>query len=110
MSGSHAKTVGSDKAYDTRDFVSDCRARNVTPHVARNDERLCGNAIDGSTYRHAGYRIGQVIRKRIEEHFCCGKTIGRIRQMAYRGIKRVYQHCKLTMVASNLTRMARMQA
>jgi Transposase DDE domain len=89
--GAHAKTVGADKAYDTRDFVNDCRARNVTPHVARN-----------------GYRISQIIRKRIEEHFGWGKTIGRIRQTVYRGIKRVDQHFKLTMVASNLTRMARM--
>jgi transposase len=106
--GSHAKTVGADKAYDTRDFVSDCRSRNVTPHVARNDDRPGGSAIDGRTSRHAGYRISQVIRKRIEEHFGWGKTVGRIRQTVYRGIKRVDQHFKLTMVASNLTRMARM--
>jgi hypothetical protein len=82
----------------------------VTPHVARNDERWGGSAIDGRTSRHAGYRISQIIRKRIEEHFGWGKTIGRIRQTVYRGIKRVDQHFKLTMVASNLTRMARMPA
>ncbi|MFP4899196.1 transposase, partial [Paraburkholderia sp. BR14261] len=57
---------------------------------------------------HAGYRISQIIRKRIEEHFGWSKTIGRIRQTVYRGIKRVDQHFMLTMVASNLTRMARM--
>ncbi|PNX57395.1 transposase [Trifolium pratense] len=45
--GRHAKTLGADKAYDVRDFVSDCRARNVTPHVARNDARQGGSAIDG---------------------------------------------------------------
>ncbi|CAB4048563.1 hypothetical protein LMG9964_02204 [Paraburkholderia phenoliruptrix] len=50
----------------------------------------------------------KVIRKRIEEHFGWGKTVGRIRQTAYRGLKRVDQHFKLTMLASNLTRMARM--
>ena len=88
----HAKIVGADKACDTRDFVSDCRARNVTPHVARNDERSGGNAIDRRTSRHAGYRINQVIRKRIEEHFGWGKTVGRIRQTVYRGIRRVDQH------------------
>ncbi|CAE6876441.1 IS5 family transposase ISBusp2 [Paraburkholderia aspalathi] len=106
--GAHTKTVGADKAYDTRDFVNDCRARNVTPHVARNDDRQGGSAIDGRTSRHAGYRISQIIRKRIEEHFGWGKTVGRIRQTVYRGIRRVDQHFKLTMVASNLTRMARM--
>ncbi|SAL88960.1 transposase, IS4 family protein [Caballeronia arvi] len=106
--GSHAKTVGADKAYDTRDFIRDCRSRNVTPHVARNDARHGGSAIDGRTSRHEGYRISQVKRKRIEEHFGWGKTVGRIRQTVYRGIKRVDQHFKLTMMASNLTRMARM--
>lgn len=91
-----------------RDFVRDCRARKVTPHVARNDTHQGGSAIDGRTSRHAGYGISQVIRKRIEEHFGWGKTVGRIRQTAYRGLKRVDQHFKLTMLASNLTRMARM--
>jgi hypothetical protein len=52
----------------------------VTPHVARNDERWGGSAIDGRTSRHAGYRVSLIIRKRIEEHFGWGKTIGRIRQ------------------------------
>ena len=75
-------------------------------------KRLNGlfSAIDGRTSRHAGYRASQVIRKRIEEHFGWGKTIGRIRQTVYRGIKRVDRHFKLTMVASNSTRMARILA
>ncbi|WP_157658831.1 IS5 family transposase, partial [Burkholderia ubonensis] len=108
--GRHAKTLGTDKGYDMRDFVRDCRARKVTPHVARNDAHQGGNAIDGRTSRHVGYGISQVVRKRIEEHFGWGKTVGRIRQTAYRGIKRVDQHFKLTMLASNLTRMARILA
>ena len=105
--GRHPKTVGADKAYDTRDFVADCRARNITPHVARHVKRWGGSAIDGRTTRHSGYEISQVIRKRIEEHFGWGKTVGRIRQTVYRGLRRVDQHFKLTMVASNLARMAR---
>ncbi len=103
--GRRAKTLGTDKGYDMRDFVRDYRTRKVTPHVARNDAHQGGSAIDGRTSRDAGYGISQVIRKRIEEHFGCGKTVGRIRQTAYRGIKRVDQQFKLTMLASNLTRM-----
>ncbi|TKC92727.1 IS5 family transposase [Trinickia terrae] len=106
--GRHAKTLGADKAYDMRDFVGDCRARKVTPHVARNATHQGGSAIDARTSRHTGYGISQTKRKRIEEHFGWGKTVGRIRQTVYRGIKRVDQHFKLTMLASNLTRMARM--
>lgn len=84
--GRHAKTLGADNAYDTRDFVPDCRARKVTPHAARHDERWGGSAIDSRTSRHAGYGISQIKRKRIEEHFGGGKTIGKIRQTVYRGI------------------------
>jgi transposase len=105
--GNQPKTLGADKAYDTADFVANCRARNVIPHVARNTARRGGSAIDARTTRHIGYGLSQSIRKRIEEHFGWGKTVGRIRQTVYRGMKRVDQHFKLTMTASNIVRMAR---
>jgi hypothetical protein len=105
---SRPRTVGADKAYDTRDFIEACRSRHVTPHVASNDSGTRRSAIDGRTMRHEGYRLSQIKRKRIEEHFGWGKTVGRIRQTVYRGIKKVDQHFKLTMSASNLVRMARM--
>lgn len=106
--GKKPKSIGADKAYDTRDFVADCRERNVTPHVARNDTRRGGSAIDARTTRHIGYELSQTIRKRIEEHFGWGKTVGHIRQTVYRGLRRVDQHFKLTMTASNIIRIARM--
>lgn len=106
--GSQPKSVGADKAYDTADFVADCRDRKVVPHVAQNGTRRGGSAIDARTTRHDGYTLSQTIRKRIEEHFGWGKTVGRIRQTVYRGLKRVDQHFKLTMTASNLVRMAPM--
>ncbi len=105
--GAHPKTVAADKAYDTRDFVAACRQRGVTPHVARNTMHQGKSAIDARTTRHPGYAISQMIRKRIEEHFGWGKTVGRIRQTVYRGLRRVDQHFKLTMTASNIVRMAR---
>ena len=108
LPGKHQKTVGGDKAYDTNDFIAKCRERNVTPHVACNDTRQGGSAIDGRTTRHPGYALSQTIRKRIEEHFGWGKTVGRIRQTVYRGLRRVDQHFKLTMTASNILRIARM--
>jgi IS5 family transposase len=104
---SRPKTVGADKAYDTADFVKSCRDRNVVPHVAQNTARPGGSAIDARTTRHVGYAISQTIRKRIEEHFGWGKTVGRIRQTVYRGLRRVDQHFKLTMLAGNLVRMAK---
>lgn len=78
--GKHSKTVAADKAYDTRDFIAACRQRRITPHVASNDTRIGGSAIDGRTTRHSGYAVSQTIRKRIGEHFGWGKTVGRVRQ------------------------------
>jgi transposase len=105
--GKHRKTVAADKGYDTRDFIAACRQRGVTPHVASHTTRRGGSAVDCRTTRHASYAASQVVRKRIEEHFGWGKTIGRIRQTMYRGLKRVDQQFKLTMTASNIVRMAR---
>ena len=106
--GAKRKTLGADKAYDTRDFVADCRDRNITPHIAVHNHRTRGgSAIDARTTRHPSYLLSQTTRKRIEEHFGWGKTIGRIRQTVYRGIRRVDQHFKLTMMASNIIRIAR---
>jgi transposase len=103
------RSVGADKAYDTKDFVAACRERKVTPHIASNDtRRRGGSAIDGRTTRHQTYKLSQIVRKRIEEHFGWGKTIGRIRQTVFRGLHRVDQQFKLTMTASNLLRIARM--
>ena len=88
----HPKTVAADKAYDTRDFIAACRRRRITPHVAANDTRIGGSAIDSRMTRHPGYALSQTIRKRIEEHFGWGKTVGRIRRTVYRGLERVDQH------------------
>lgn len=98
-------TVGADKAYDTRGFVKECRALNVTPHVAQNLKRSGGSAIDARTTRHAGYAISQLKRKCIEQCFGWGKSIGPIRQVMVRGLAKVDQVFTLTMAAYNLTRL-----
>ena len=46
------------------------------PHVAQNITTHRGSNIDGRTTRHQGYRISQVIRKRIEEANGWIKTVG----------------------------------
>ncbi|GMU70271.1 MAG: hypothetical protein AMXMBFR37_26030 [Steroidobacteraceae bacterium] len=56
-------------AYDTADFVADCRKRGVTAHVAMNVTGNRDSAIDARTARHPGYIASQRIRKRIEECF-----------------------------------------
>jgi len=109
LPGSRKKTVGADKNYDTAQFVTDCRAMKITPHVARNDKRPGGSAIDGRTSRHSGYKISQRSRKRVEEPFGWGKTVGMIRQMKVRGLSKVNSVFMLTMIGWNLTRMRSLQ-
>lgn len=52
--GNNRVTVAADRAYDTKDFVAECRNMQVTPHVAQNLKRIGGSAIDERTTRHAG--------------------------------------------------------
>lgn len=106
--GTHPRTVAADKAYDTRDFVEACRQRRVTPHVASHRTRRGGSAIDGRTTRHPGYAISQTIREAHRRALRVGQDDRADPPTVYRGIKRVDQHFKLTMTASNIVRMVRM--
>jgi len=98
-------TVGADKGYDTKDFVAECRNLNVTPQVAQNVRRSGGSAIDGRTTRHAGYRVSQVKRKRIEECFGWLKTVALLRKVRHRGIFKVGWVLTFAAAAYNLVRM-----
>lgn len=109
LPGQRRKTVGADKNYDTKGFVQACREMKITPHVARNDNRIGGSAIDGRTSRHAGYAASQKVRKRIEEGFGWGKTIGLIRQVKVRGLERVDAVFGMTFIGWNLTRLCNLQ-
>lgn len=100
-----AKTLGADKGYDTRGFVAQLRSLGVTPHVACNEKRTSGSAIDGRTTRHESYQVSQRIRKRIEEVFGWAKTIGPVRKTKLRGWRRVGFQFVLTMTGYNLVRM-----
>ena len=108
LPGRRRVTLGSDKGYDTREFVAFCRALNVTPHVARNRLRPGGSALDARTVRHPGYAISQRVRKRIEEAFGWMKTIGGLRKTRYRGRERVQMHAYLVGAAYNLVRIAKL--
>jgi transposase len=98
-------TLGADKGYDTKDFVKEMRGMQVTPHVAQNDKRPGGSAIDSRTTRHSGYQVSQRKRKRIEEVFGWMKTIGVLRKTRHRGLERVGWLFTFTAAAYNLVRM-----
>jgi transposase len=103
--GSGRITVAADKGYDTKEFVSQMRAMNATPHVAANHTRPGGSAIDGRTARHAGYWISQQRRKRIEEVFGWLKTVAMFRKTRHRGLLRVGWVFTFAAAAYNLVRM-----
>jgi hypothetical protein len=100
-------TVGTDKAYDTKDFVEKTRAMNVTPHVTQNTNGR-SSAVDGRTTRHEGYAVSLRCRARIEEIFGWLKTVGGQRKTRYRGEELVGWMFELSLAAYNLVRMRRL--
>jgi hypothetical protein len=81
-------TLGADTGYDSRDVVEALWLLQVTPHVAQHTSHR-SSAIDQRTTRHAGYRVSQCKRKRVEEIFGWLKTIGLLRKTRHRGRARV---------------------
>src|SRR3954468_5350477 len=107
--GARRITLGADKGYDAAAFVADMRALNVTPHIAQN---ISGrrSAVDARTTRHAGYAVSQRKRKRIEEPFGWGKTIGGLARPMLRGVKKLGFKFTLTMASYNLIRLPKLIA
>jgi transposase len=100
-------TLGADKGYDVEDFVNELRTLNVAPHVAAKAK---GSAVDGRSTRHAGYKLSQVIRKRIEEVFGWTKSAAGLRKTRHRGLGRVGWQFTFTLAAYNLIRLPKLLA
>ncbi len=110
LPGTKTVTVGGDKGFDTSGFVVECRNLQVTPHVAQNHARPGGSAIDARTTRHAGYKISQRKRKRIEECFGWLKTIALLRKVRHRGVCKVDWIFTFACAAYNLVRTRNLAA
>lgn len=103
--GTGQVTVGGDKGFDTAEFVRECRKMRITPHVAQNQGRRGGSAIDGRTTKQVGYCMSQKKRKRIEECFGWLKTIALLRKVRHRGTLKVDWMFSFACAAYNLVRM-----
>ena len=110
VEGAERITVGADKAYDTKDFISEMRGMKVTPHVSQNIKRSGGSAIDGRTTRHEGYQASQRKRKRIEEVFGWIKSSAGLAKVKLRGRDRVDGVFVLALAAYNLIRLPKLLA
>jgi transposase len=108
LPGDQRLTVGGDKGFDTAEFVAECRHMNVTPHVAQNEKRPGGSAIDERTTRHGGYAISQKKRKRIEECFGWMKDIALLRKLKHRGLHKVGWIFSFAAAAYNLVRLRKL--
>ena len=102
--GRQRVTLGGDKNYATHAFVQDLRAVQVTPHVAQHTTNRA-RAIDGRTTRHPGYAVSQQQRKRVEEIFGWLKTVGLLRKVTLRGVRRVGWLVTFAAAVFNLVRM-----
>src|SRR5262245_35557865 len=102
-------SVGTDKAYDTHDFVETVRGLNIRPHVAQNLNRPGGSAINGRTTRHESYRVSQRKRPWIEKVFGWMKQTGGMRKTKLRGLAKVAWQFLMTAAAFNLWRLPKVQ-
>jgi transposase len=76
LRGPRRITVAGDKGYDTAAFVTSCRALNVTPHVAQNERRLGGSALDLRTTSRPGYAVSQRVYRGVERTSFAAYLVG----------------------------------
>jgi IS5 family transposase len=107
--GSRRITVGADKAYDTKDFVTAARALNVTAHVTKNEKGRRSN-MDRRSTRHPGYALSLSRRWLVEKSFGWLKQTGPIRQVKLRGLHKVDWIFVFSCAAHNLLRLPRLIA
>lgn len=101
-------TLGADKAYHQKAFVSGCRQRGITPHAACKDNQHVAG-LDARTTQRSGYQKSQKARKRVEEIFGWMKTVGGLRRTRYRGVDRTQAWAYFVASAYNLLRLAKLR-
>jgi len=79
----------------------------MRPHLAIPD-KAPAHSPARRFCRSAGYRVSQVIRKRVEEIFGWAKTVGGFRTTRMKGRVKTWTSGFYVMAAYNLTRMARL--
>lgn len=103
--GFDPSTLGADKGYHTKDFVSFLREMGIAPHIAMVEGRKTPG-LDARTTRHAAYKLSQVVRKRVEEIFGWGKSIGGLRKTRLIGLVKNKFNSYIIGTAYNLVRLA----
>jgi transposase len=97
-------TLGADKSYDARDFLTGLKQLGIRPHVAQKAIRGSG-MLDRRTTRHRSYKVSQRKRKLVEEFFGWMKTIGVLRKTRFKGTRRGGWVFTFTAAVYNLLRI-----
>lgn len=106
--GVSRQSLGADKAYHQKVFVTGCREREIAPHAARKaGVKVAG--LDGRTTSQESYKTSQQIRKRVEEIFGWMKTVGGFRRSRYLGMERTQAWGYFVAATYNLVRLAKLQ-
>lgn len=100
------KSVGADKGYHTQRFVTALLQKRTAAHVAYVEARNVG--LGRGVLESRAYRSSQIVRKRIEQFFGWGKTVGGLRKTRLKGVARNAQLMCLTGAAYNLLRISRL--
>jgi transposase len=108
-------TLGADKNYDVGVFVEGLKARGIEPHVAINgtvskNGKVRKTAVPSEVAASLRYAISQRLRKRIEECFGWGKTVGGLTQVKVRGLDKVRAVFVFGVAAYNLVRLPKLLA
>lgn len=99
-------TLGADKGFDDRKFVSAVRQLGVTPHVAQLERRT--SSLDRRTTRHPGYALSLNRRPKIEQIFSWLKNVAMLRKTRHRGHRKLQWLVRLALSAYNLIRMRKL--
>jgi hypothetical protein len=101
------KTLAGDKGYCLGDFPQKVLDLGIKPHLAVPDNAPARSPARRFV-RNKGYKVSQVIRKRVEEIFGWGKSVAGLRRTKLKGRRRTWDGSYLIMAAYNLTRMIRL--
>jgi len=88
--------------------VADLQATGVAPHIAQNITAQRGSAVPNAIAGTPGYAVSLRVRKRIEQVFGWGKTVGPMRKTKLRGRSKVAAQTLLSFAAYNLVRMRKL--
>lgn len=101
------KTVGADKGYHQKDFISALRGQGIVPHVACIKGRNVAG-LDRRTTTRDSYKVSQKKRKLIEQCFGFLKTVGGFRKSRLVGCSRTNFLAQMTFATLNILRITRL--